>query len=773
MDVFDLFAKLGLDSSEYESGLNRARGLASTVGGAIGAGVTAIAGVTTAAVGAAATGVVNLTTRAVNSYSEYEQMVGGIGKIFGTAGQSLDEYRASLGETDLSLEEIEQQYHSLEATQQLVLDNANNAWRTAGLGVNEYMSTVTTLSGALLGSLDNNSQLAAQYADRAIGDMSDIANTYGYTMDEVSQIYTSVSRGLYQTIDTLTAGQFAGTKSGYQELIDTMASMTEIQERLNITVEEGNYDYDNFVNAMSVYNEYMGIAGTTTNEAMSTIQGSMAMLKSTWQNLITGLGDENADLGSLIDNVVTSALAVVDNIAPVAEQALGGIAQLIDGLAPILEERLPSLIENTLPALLSAVTSIITAVASALPSIASVLLPQISSVVQQTLPAILSIVPQFISIGGEILGAVIQGLVENAGQIAEAGLGILQTLIDGFAEATSGEGISQLIDTTMQIVEMIGTFLVENAPTLITAAVQLITQLAMMLTDPTNLQMLIDMALQLAVAIGDGLVQSAPALGNAVVAVIGNLLIALWNELPNILLTIGELLGQIAIMVIGLVGGLMGDSYDEVMSKLTAIWDSVGQSLTDFAVGLALWIVGIGESISGMWTNIVSFFTDGIVNVGEALSGWWDEISGWFSNLASSALTWAGDMIDNFISGIRNGISAVGDAVSGIADTVAGYIGFSEPEDPRSALHNFHTFAPDMIDLWNETLEDSIPSLSVGMGSMSDYVADNMPSPEEAGEISANMSGTPIVVQAYFGNEKFDEYVVDSNQRMAFISGGR
>lgn len=770
MDVFDLFAKLGLDSSEYESGLNRARGLASSVGGAITAGVTAVAGVTTAAVGAAATGVVNLTTQSVQAYAEYEQMVGGIGKIFGTAGQSFEDFA---DEFDGTIEEAQEAYERLEATQDLVLENANNAWRTAGLGVNEYMSTVTTLSGALLGSLDNNSALAAEYADRAIGDMSDIANTYGYTMDEVAQIYTSVSRGLYQTIDTLTAGQFAGTKAGFEELIDTMAQMTDIQERLNITVEAGNYDYDNFVNAMSVYNEYMGIAGTTTNEAMSTIQGSMAMLSSTWSNLIAGLGNESADLDSLIDNVVTSAIAVVNNITPVAQNAMEGIASLLTQLAPILEEQLPSMIETVLPALLSAVTSIISAVAQALPTIAGVLLPQVSSVIQDVLPVILSLIPSFISIGGEILSAVIRGLVENASEITQAGLDVLQTLIDGFAEATDGEGLQNLIDTTMHIIEMIGTFLVENAPTLITAAVQLITQLAMMLTDPTNLQMLIDMALQLAVAIGDGLVQAAPVLGNAVVAVIGNLLIALWNELPNILATIGELLTQLFLTVLGLLSGFMGQSYDEVVGNLTAVWESVSEFFTGVGEGFSLFVDNVIGFVSGLWENISTFFTDGIVNVGDALAGWWEELSTWFGNLADNALTWAGDMIDNFVSGITGGISRVGEAVSGIADTVAGYIGFSEPEDPRSALHNFHTFAPDMIDLWNETLEDSIPSLSIGMGSMSDYVADNMPSPEEAGEISANMSGTPIVVQAYFGNEKFDEYVVNSNQRTAFISGGR
>jgi phage-related protein len=295
----------------------------------------------------------------------------------------------------------------------------------------------------------------------------------------------------------------------------------------------------------------------------------------------------------------------------------------------------------------------------------------------------------------------------------------------------------------------------------------------MMLTDPTNLQMLIDLSLQLILAIADGLVQSAPALGNAVIAVIGNLLTTLWNELPNILSTIVSLLGEVGQLVIGLIGGLMGNSYDEVVGNVAAVGDFLSSSFENFITGLTGWISNIGSSISQLWTDIVTFFTDGIVNVGDALSGWWEEISGWFSNLASSALTWAGDMIDNFVSGIRNGISAVGDAVSGIADTVAGYIGFSEPEDPRSALHNFHTFAPDMIDLWNSSLEGAIPELNMGMSSMADYIADSMPSLEGAGDMAGVVSMPPIVVQAYFGQEKIDEVMVESNQRIDYISGGR
>lgn len=769
MNVFELFAKLGLDSSEYEDGLGRARGMLSTVGGGIARGLGALGAASGAALGAAATGVVNLTTQAVNSYAEYEQMVGGIGKIFGTAGQSLDEYRASLGETDLSLEEIEQQYHSLEATQQLVLDNANNAWRTAGLGVNDYMSTVTTLSGALLGSLDNNSQLAAQYADRAIGDMSDIANTYGYTMDEVSQIYTSVSRGLYQTIDTLTAGQFAGTKSGYEELINTMASMTDIQERLNITVEEGNYDYDNFVNAMSVYNEYMGIAGTTTNEAMSTIQGSMAMLQSTWQNLIAGLGNENADLGTLIDNVVTSAMAVVNNVSPIVEQALGGIASLIEQIAPVISDQLPTLVDEVLPPLLDAATTLVVAVADNLPDILSAITDRLPTILNRIIPVIVGLIPSLIRVAGQIVSAISTALVDNAVELTQAALDVLQIFIDSFAESVNGDGASQLVDTVMQIIEMIGNFLIENAPMLITAATELVVQLVTLITDPTNLDMLIELSLRLILAIADGLVQAAPQL----FAIIPQLFVSasqvIIDEFPLLLETIGNLIGDLGMLVIGLVGSFMGLSYDEIVNNLTMVGDYISQSFTDFISGLTEWIGNVGTNISEMWTNIKDWFTGGIDDAMTALSGWWDEISEWFSNLADNALTWASDLVTNFVSGITNGISNIGSAMSSFAETVASYIHFSEPD--VGALSNFSTFAPDMVDLFASGIEENLPTIGSAMNNMSGYVADRMPSMDSTGSFVNN--GQPIVVQAYFGNEKFDEYVVNSNQRTNFISGGR
>lgn len=766
-NVFELFAKLGLDSSDYESGLSRARSMFSSVGGALGAGVTALAGATTAAVGVAASGVVNITTQSVQAYSEFEQLTGGISKLFGTAGQSLEEYAQSLGDTDLTMEQIEDQFNSLARAEDLMAQNAQEAYATAGMSANEYMQSVTGFSAALINSLGGDTEEAARVADMAMRDLADNANTFGVqSAQELANVYGALARGSFQTLDSLNLG-FAGTQEGMIELINASGILGEQIDSLD------GISFAQMLEAIHAVQENMGIANTTLNEAMGTIQGSIGMLQGAWQNLLTGLGDSEADLGGLIDNVVNSAIAVVDNITPVAQRAMEGLASLITQLAPILERELPSMIETVLPALLSAITSIISAVAQALPTIAGVLLPQVSSVIQRVLPAILSLIPSFISIGGEIIGAVITGLVENASEITQAGLDVLQTLIDGFAEATDGEGLQNLIDTTMHIIEMIGNFLVENAPTLITAAVELITQLATMLTDPENLQMLIDMALQLAIAIGDGLVQSAPALGNAVVAVIGNLLITLWNELPNILATIGELLGQVAMLVIGLVGGLMGQSYDEVVGNLTAVWESVSEFFTGVGEGFSLFVDNVIGFVSGLWEDIRSFFTDGIIGVGDALSGWWDYLVDFFSNLASSAVGWASDMVSGFISGIQDGIGALGNAASTIGDTVASYIHFSTPD--KGALADADTFMPDMMNLLSSGIEENMPMLENAMGDVSDMVASNMPTGEnvDMGNVAGIVNMPPIVLQNYMGSELIDEVVVNSNQRIDLLSGGR
>lgn len=99
----------------------------------------------------------------------------------------------------------------------------------------------------------------------------------------------------YTMLDNLKLG-YGGTKEEMQRLIADASEMTDVQEKLGLTVDSSSLSFGNIVNAISVMQENMGIAGTTAKEAATTIEGSVNMMKASWENLVTGMADDNADL---------------------------------------------------------------------------------------------------------------------------------------------------------------------------------------------------------------------------------------------------------------------------------------------------------------------------------------------------------------------------------------------------------------------------------------------------------------------------------------------
>ena len=375
----------------------------------------------------AAQAFVNFIKDVVQLYAEYEQLEGGIKKIFGVGNQTIEQYAESQGK---SIDEVRDKYNQLVETQNMALKDAWDAWQFAGLSANQYMGILTSISGALMGDLNYNSQEAVEYSRRAVTDMSDIANTYGMTLDEVSGYYISFSRGLYQTLDTLTSGTYKGTKEGAKSLINDMADLKDIQEELGVTVEKDNLSYANFVNAMSVYNKKVGIAGTTAAEASGTIQGSINQLKAAWENLKIGIGDPNADLNQLLDNVLSSLESAMDNLLPVIERALDGIAELITKLAPKIEEMMPGLIEKLTPVIESLLESLISIATAVIID----LMPEILDAVQQIWDAVMENLEE----NHPILAGILEVFMASTGLSVGQFLGdIIQSTIDFFANITA------------------------------------------------------------------------------------------------------------------------------------------------------------------------------------------------------------------------------------------------------------------------------------------------------------------------------------------------
>lgn len=241
--------------------------------------------------------ILSVKKQAIESYASYEQLVGGVDTLFKSSSKIVQQY-------------------------------ANVAYKTAGISANQYMEQVTSFSASLLQSLGGDTKKASEYANRAIIDMADNSNKMGTSMESLTMAYQSFSRGQYQLLDNLKLG-YGGTKTEMQRLISDASKLKDVQKELGVTVDSSSLSFGNIVNAISVMQKKMDIAGTTSKEASTTIEGSVNSMKSAWQNLLTGLADENQEVGPLVNNFIDSIATAWENLKPRIKQTVEGIKQAI------------------------------------------------------------------------------------------------------------------------------------------------------------------------------------------------------------------------------------------------------------------------------------------------------------------------------------------------------------------------------------------------------------------------------------------------------------
>lgn len=196
MDFMKMKATLSLEDEEYNRGLDKAEGKAKGFGGKLKGAMK----VGIAAIGAATTAVGVLVKKSVDSYAEYEQMVGGIKKLYGNMGMSLEEYADSTGQ---SIDSVREEWQNLEDAQNKVLQNAQQAYKTTGMSANQYMETATSFSAALINSLDGDSAKAAEQTDVAMRSIADNWNTFGGDLSNIQNAYQGFAKQNYTMLDNL------------------------------------------------------------------------------------------------------------------------------------------------------------------------------------------------------------------------------------------------------------------------------------------------------------------------------------------------------------------------------------------------------------------------------------------------------------------------------------------------------------------------------------------------------------------------------------------
>lgn len=440
MDLFDLVAKITLDSSEYEKGIQGAEEGTSALSskwsafGKVAAGVGAV---TVAAVGAAAVGVGKLTKKSVEAYANYEQLAGGVRKLYGDASEE-------------------------------VMKFANQAYKTSGMSANQYMEQATQFSAALINSLNGDASAAAKQTDVAMRAISDNFNTFGGDIQNIQNAFSGFARGQFNMLDNLKLG-YSGSKQGMQDLI---ADANEYAKSIGMAGDLSIDSFSDIVTAIDLVQQKQGIAGTTAKEAATTIEGSLNMTKAAWENLVAGFANPDADLGQLMDNLVVAIVGegegegLLNNIIPAVQRAIEGIAEVIQKAAPILAEQFPVVVQNVLPTLIEAAATLIAGVVSALPSLIAVLVKQMPMIITTLARALISAGGQFLSAGKQLISQLssgissafsaligkVKGLARRIPQAIKSGVGSLASIGRNLIQGLWG-GISSAFNSVISKVK--------------------------------------------------------------------------------------------------------------------------------------------------------------------------------------------------------------------------------------------------------------------------------------------------------------------------------
>lgn len=267
-----------INEKGFNDGINKLCGLAGKGVGSI-AGIASKANGIFAALSSSVAGVI--IKQSLGVVANMEQQVGGVETLFKDSANT-------------------------------VIENANKAYKTAGMSANNYMETVTSFSASLLQSLGGDTAKAASYADRAIVDMSDNANKMGTNMRDIQNAYQGFAKQNYTMLDNLKLG-YGGTQEEMKRLISDASKMTDVQKELGVTVDASSLSFGNIVNAISVVQKQMGITGTTSKEAATTIEGSVNSAKAAWENFEVGVISAN----DLVETFWTAAQNIFKNLGQI------------------------------------------------------------------------------------------------------------------------------------------------------------------------------------------------------------------------------------------------------------------------------------------------------------------------------------------------------------------------------------------------------------------------------------------------------------------------
>lgn len=502
----------------------------------------------------------SLVVEGVKSFAELEQNIGGSEAVFG-------EFATSIQKT------------------------AEQAYRTMGTTQSEYLATANKM-GALFQGSGLDAQRSMDLTTQAMQRAADMASVMGIDTQSALDAVTAAAKGNYTMMDNLGVAMNATTLEAYRvsQGMDTAFSKMSNAEKAELAMK---YFFENTT-------QY---AGNFEREASETISGSIGQLTAAVQTWVAGLGNSEADITALTQNIVNAFQSVVANVVPVVENIVATIPTVLATLMPAINQLLPMLLTigaNVINTLLDGITSALPALVAAAKPIISVLVTgvvkNLGPILKTGMEILLSLIdgiadtlPDLIPMAVEVIETVIEGLVDNLPKIVETGINVLASLIQGLTNAIPK--------------------LVQFIPRIITTFVQTITQ---------KLPQILQMGVKTLTSLIEGLTQALPQLVQMLPQIITTIVNYITNNLPQILKMGVEILLALAEGIVKSVGNLASAGW-EIIKTLVGTLASLPSQM---------WDIG-KEVVSGIWEGI----SDSYTWIKNKIKGWVGNVTKFIKNL--------------------------------------------------------------------------------------------------------------------------------------------
>jgi len=542
-------AREGLESFGAKSG---------EVAGAVGKAF----GVMAVAAGAAAAG---LLVASVKAFGELEQNLGGSEAVFGEFAKT-------------------------------VQDSGAAAFRNLGISQSEYLATANRMGALFQGS--GISQVdSLNMTQDAMQRAADMASVMGIDMSVAMDSVAGAAKGNFSMMDNLGVAMNATSIEAFA----ASKGITDFSFATASAADKADMAMQMFLENTSQY------AGNFAKEATETITGSLGMLKAASSSLLAGLGDANADVALLADNVVTSFEAVVKNVVPIVEnianalpEALGAMVNAVGPLIGSIGGVIIGLVPTILDAAVQLADALLRGIAETLPE----LMTMIPQVITSTVDSLFELLPVLIQAGVDTVLALAKGIVQALPELIPQLVNGLLSTVDALIDA-----LPVLLEAGLKIVTALMDGILESIPVLIGALPELIASILGFIN--SSVPMLIESGLNLFLAIVGALPQIITGIVGAIPQIIEGVLSAVLGSLPQLILAGLELF-------IALVAAL-----PEIITAIVAAIPEIIAAVVEAIIESMPEIIAAGSDlIKGIWQGI------------KDMAGWLrDKMSGFFGGV--------------------------------------------------------------------------------------------------------------------------------------------